>query len=367
MTTLRGAIASAPGKLILMGEHAAVYGCPAVIAAIGLRSCVTIERVADNDETVTLDLPDIASTQVSDWRELHDYARRARLRWERFDATPTPDNFARVRGTDPAHLVKIVIGECLQYVGHHALPAASIQLRSTIPIGAGFGSSAALAVSLAAGLLASQGRAPDPEGVATIALQAERRQHGRPSGIDHHAVLLGGVARAVRDASGRLDVRPVEAGHANLRDLLGHVAVYDTGAADDATGAVVAAVKPHFTRADRSLLDRMTRTTQTFIAMLASPPPRSRDAMVNLVRDYEGSLEDIGVVPARVQATIREIECAGGAAKICGAGAIHGDSAGALLVIWPDAPPEPLPAGLRSHTPIPVALAAPGYTVETFA
>ena len=39
-------IVSAPGKIYLMGEHAVVYGKPALLAAINLRLRVTVESLS---------------------------------------------------------------------------------------------------------------------------------------------------------------------------------------------------------------------------------------------------------------------------------------------------------------------------------
>ncbi len=49
------------------------------------------------------------------------------------------------------------------------------------------------------------------------------------------------------------------------------------------------------------------------------------------VRAHQSLLNQIGVVPAKVQAFIEEIEHSGGAAKICGAGAVGWDAAGMVI------------------------------------
>ena len=52
-------IASAPGKIHLIGEHAVVYGEPAIIAAIGMRTYVRIEN-SKNISYTDLAWPDIS-------------------------------------------------------------------------------------------------------------------------------------------------------------------------------------------------------------------------------------------------------------------------------------------------------------------
>jgi mevalonate kinase len=47
-------------------------------------------------------------------------------------------------------------------------------------------------------------------------------------------------------------------------------------------------------------------------------------------------LVSVGVVPERVQHFIKQVEEQKGAAKICGAGAVAGDNAGAVLVMMDD-------------------------------
>lgn len=79
-----------------------------------------------------------------------------------------------------------------------------------LPIGAGLGSSAALAVACSAAALAAR-LGPDPENLQLVndwAFLAEVVQHGTPSGLDNAVSCFGGgtVARRV---SGRLDFEPI--------------------------------------------------------------------------------------------------------------------------------------------------------------
>ncbi len=345
-----------------MGEHAAVYGRPAVIAALGLRCRVTLERRREPEPGVLLDLPalGIAASWVS-WRELLGYAERARERWRSWVAEPAARPFGAVRGEDPAHLVKVALGEAAAAVGGIP-PSLALSVASEIPPAGGFGSSAALAVVLVAAVLAACGEPPARARVEAIALEVERRQHGEPSGIDHGTILRGGVVAARRDAAGRLALTPLAA----APEALSALAVYDTGPAAESTGEVVGAVRRRFAGAGDELaaiLDRLEEATLGLCELLV----RWRDggaALVAALGTAERCLEELGVVPPPVRELIRAVEAAGGGAKISGAGSLAGPGAGALLVAWPGPPPAELPAALARCRAVPAVLGAPGLELE---
>lgn len=55
---------SAPGKLMLMGEHAVVYGFPCIVTAVSERLAVTIEETPDGK--ITVDAPQAKDTRFVD-------------------------------------------------------------------------------------------------------------------------------------------------------------------------------------------------------------------------------------------------------------------------------------------------------------
>jgi mevalonate kinase len=342
---------SAPGKLILMGEHGAVYGLPALTAALDLR--VRAELAAGAGRGVEMELPDLGVHARCDWQEIGEYTSRARERWRSFEGGAPFE-----RDEDPAAVVKAALGEAAAGLRLETLPPVRLRIRSELPVGAGFGSSAAVAVTVIAGFLVWRGANHDQRQVGRLALEVERRQHGRPSGIDHGTVMRGGVQWAGRDGGGDLLLRPMAA----PTDLLAAFQIYDSGAPAEGTGTVVAAVASS-RQADPArfdeLLTRMRTATAGFGEALEGD---DRDGIAPAIREFERCLEEIGVVPRPIRRVVRRLERAGGAAKISGAGALSGDSAGCLLVYAPSlAPPGPVPAGWRR---IDCAMGGPGLRVE---
>jgi mevalonate kinase len=343
-----------------MGEHAVVYGRPAIAAAIDLR--VTVRASEAPGGGVALDLPSLPHSEETSWQALRAYARGARESWEVYSREPGPERFRAVRGGDPAHLVKAALGEAAEALGAEDPPGLRLRVDSALPVGSGFGSSAATATGVVAACLAFCGEALDPERIGRIALEAERRQHGLPSGIDGATVLHGGLLWA-RKAGGELITERIAA----RSPLLSRLRVYDTGTPAEPTGAVVAAVR-HARDRDpgrhERLLDRIDAATLAFRTELEKDnedPERVRE----LIRECQASLEDLGVVPAEVRGLVRRIEAEGGAAKISGAGSLSGPGAGSLLVYDPD--PERI-SGWSFLRPFPfhsVHLGAPGLRQET--
>lgn len=355
---------SAPGKLILMGEHSVVYGRPALVVALDRRVRARLE-VRDGDR-VELRLPDLDHRDETRWREIIDYAGRARRRWERFARRPDSASFREVRGTDPAHVVKVALGEAAAHLGEERPPGLVLRVESDLPVGRGFGSSAAVAVAVVSAYLAFRGIEPSPVEVEAVALEAERRQHGLPSGVDGATAVHGGViwAEGGGEKEG-LRVRPLSAKLSLLRE----VRVYDTGEPAEETGEVVAAVRERvdgepgrFSR----ILDAMGEAVEELRDALEAEPPDPRRPL-EPIRRFQAHLEELGVVPGPLREAVRRIEERGGAAKISGAGSLDragARGAGPLLVYHPDPARIAEWPELESFAPYRARLGGPGLRLE---
>lgn len=152
--------ASAPGKVILVGEHAVVYGRPAIAVPIW-------ERVARARIT-----PGAADSGC--WINVRDLARRIRL-------ANAPDNDA----------MALVARATLHHLHLPPDPDWQIELTSEIPIASGLGSGAALNAALVRALHAQAGVTADPAQVSSLVYLGEQIYHGTPSGIDNTVVAYG--------------------------------------------------------------------------------------------------------------------------------------------------------------------------------
>ena len=207
--------ASAPGKVYLFGEHAVVYGEPAVPCAIERRARVTVEE-RDDGTTVHLDDLTIDGFTI-------EYTG---------DASEGPD-------VDVSEsLVEAGVGYINEAI-EQARDAAGvddvgfeINVESSIPLGAGLGSSAAVVVAVIRAATAELGVELSDREVADRAYQVEHAvQDGEASRADTFCSAMGGAVRVEGDDCRRID------GVDNLPFVIG----YDGGAGD--TGALVAGVR----------------------------------------------------------------------------------------------------------------------------
>lgn len=152
--------ASAPGKIILFGEHAVVYGQPAIAAPVTIvRATATITPAAPGSGLL-LALPDIG---------------------ERVPVTGEPTQL-------PLAMVAML---ALQVLGGDPTPDWTITVRSTIPVASGLGSGAAAATAIVRALAEAVGTTLSPAQVSALVYESEKLFHGTPSGVDNAVIAYG--------------------------------------------------------------------------------------------------------------------------------------------------------------------------------
>ncbi|MFP3946608.1 MAG: mevalonate kinase [Archaeoglobaceae archaeon] len=145
-------IASAPGKVILFGEHAVVYGRHAVVTAINRRCYAEVKRSSD------FRIQSKVGVSGLDFKK-HPYISYAVKRFR---------ELRKVEG-------------------------AEIKIDSEIPLGSGLGSSSAVTVSVLGALNAEFEGGLTREDVFEIARSVELDVQGKGSGIDPYISTYGGT------------------------------------------------------------------------------------------------------------------------------------------------------------------------------
>ncbi len=153
---MSGGQATAPGKVILFGEHAVVYGRPAIAAPVfNVQATATVQSGGPGFRLIAADLQ-------------RDYL-----------LTDAPAN-------DP------LAAAARAALAHFALPApaATLTVHSTVPLGRGLGSGAAIATAVVRALADYLGQPLAPARVSALVFEVEKLHHGTPSGIDNTVIAF---------------------------------------------------------------------------------------------------------------------------------------------------------------------------------
>lgn len=149
--------AFAPGKAIIFGEHAVVYGRPAIAVPVK-----QVQAQADVE-------PGGTGTGV-------------------LLVAPNLNRTCTLSDAPPQDALRAIVESTLTHMQVGVPPDVTITVTSTIPMACGLGSGTAVSVAVARALAGYFGvRLPD-EVVSELAFEVERIHHGRPSGIDNTVV-----------------------------------------------------------------------------------------------------------------------------------------------------------------------------------
>jgi len=151
--------ASSPGKIILFGEHAVVYGQPAIAVPLPqVRAHATIiPDIEGSSEGMQILAPEVGLDSILE------------------DLPPQNPIGAAVRLVLAALKVERV-------------PACTLKISSSIPIASGLGSGAAVSVAIIKATSGFLGQPLPDSMISKLAFEVEKIHHGTPSGIDNTVV-----------------------------------------------------------------------------------------------------------------------------------------------------------------------------------
>lgn len=160
---------SAPGKVILFGEHAVVYGQPAIAVPVPAVAARTTVEPAPPGSGLTLVAADLG---------------------QRFSLAAAP----------PQDPLAIAARRTLGYLAAPE-PDATAVVRSSIPIASGLGSGAAVSTALVRALADFMGHPLSCAEVSELVFEVEKLHHGTPSGIDNTVIAYEQPVYFVRTAA----------------------------------------------------------------------------------------------------------------------------------------------------------------------
>ncbi|KAL9028699.1 MAG: hypothetical protein Q9196_002983 [Gyalolechia fulgens] len=343
---------SAPGKVIVYGEHAVVYGKPAMAAAISLRSYLLVTTLSKSHRTITLRFPDVDlehTWNIDDlpWsifsqpsKKKHYYELVDRLDPELVEAMQPQLSTLSPSGTVEDRKVHQHAASAFLYLflslGSQDFPGCVYTLRSTIPIGAGLGSSASICVCLSSAILLQlrilSGPYPDqPREEAELQIERINRWafvgemciHGNPSGVDN-TVASGG--KAVFFKRGDQNRPPTVTPLRNFPELPLLLVNTRQSRSTSTEVAKVAAMKRAYPAVTEPILEAISKITESAHELISSPGFDGNDGgsvktLGDLMKINHGLLAALGVSHPKLERIRDIVDSVGvGWTKLTGAG-----------------------------------------------
>lgn len=374
-TQFRPLVVSAPSKVIMHGEHAVVYGMTAVAAALDLRTKMTIKP---HNSHVVVNFPDLGLSDcwsIEKLRELFRHKPTTKV-CEEVDLVYL-DRIHDMLGVDQSNL-RMASVICFLYlysviIGATDIVPMEIQVESEIPLGAGLGSSAALSVCLAAGLIGVVHQVRGTEKsilaqvnpslrkeVCQLAFLSEKILHGTPSGIDNSVSTYGGL---VKFSGGELTPLPP------LKEGL-NILLVNTGVGRS-TKELVDRVRVKYQNHPsivKPVLEGIDGVSLAFLSLLERDnmtSPSTMAEMEELVDFNQALLQSLGVSHPSLQEVCSTCLQFGLHAKLTGAGG----GGFAMALVPPNLPDKSLALAKQTletqgYTCNTAAIGGPGFSIE---
>lgn len=301
----------APGKLILSGEHAVVYGHPALAMAVNRYAMTHISPHLFPG--IFFHLSDLSYQKRLSLAFLDNLKKRIKRKYHCFRQG---DFKIRDVLQKPVELAQFALTLFFEALNIKLTQGIKLHLQSDIPMGCGMGSSAATVLSIAYAIARHLHLDMPADILFRLGLEAENMQHGHSSGLDVRISLHGGC---LYTEQGEVYARPIPQVP---------MFIVNTGTPETSTGECVMRAAPFFQASHMG--DDFAAVTQALDQALLN---NCLAEVIYLIDQNHQLLSHIGVVPPLVQQFVGEVKQLGGAAKICGAGAVAGNKSGIVWVV----------------------------------
>lgn len=303
-------ISAAPGKLIIAGEHAVVYGKQALALAVDRFATTTISQ--NSAPKIHFEFLNDGLQHVTTLQELELLKTVISNRYQQFISGK-----CRIKEVihSPLELIQYAVIYLVENLFLPIHDGLRIQLALNFPVGCGMGASAAVILSLIHALSQYYGQDLTADKYLHCGREIENLQHGRSSGLDLFLSLSGGCYFFAD-------------GQASKRNLPNFpLQIVNTGRPVTTTGECIEYAAKYLQQG--SLIDDFSQVVRALdLAWQHDDLEQFREC----IKINHRLLQEIGVVPKKVSNFIADIAARGNVAKISGAGSVVGDSAGIVLV-----------------------------------
>jgi len=263
---------SAPGKVIISGEHSVVYGKPALVCAIDKRLSITFSPSQKTEHKDSI-FPILEKSVV-------DFLNKKK--------------------------------EPFKKAGY------TYSVRSSIPMGRGLGSSAAYCACIAAGLLELfTGREWSKDDINVCSYQMEKYFHKNSSGVDTTTSVMGGLIYYRKEFE---FLKTISSLTIKIpKNIIDSLLLIDTGTPTETTGEMVQSVGVLYNEdSDKmeSILNEIEKTTKRIIVSLMK---EDSSFLKDNIQSNQVLLEKIGVVSDKTKRLLFQLQNVG-VGKITGAG-----------------------------------------------